>query len=239
MTNVTSAHADILGSAACLLSGATNALSANTVNTTVTPVNSFLKETGKHNSDHSGITIMKKNEPPVNLYNSEGSLLILEEIQRNLYGQHNRTNSYGGLMNRSSGNTGIAAALMSSSLSNSSQFISPPLPGHLTDDHKRDRSNDADLKRDINVNSLISGCNSFLDKATGDITTALMATTNFYRQDPDSQLIMMMMPNADGLNRGFGGKKVSSEVLNKEKIQKIRIPNRLTFLRQLMVRFLF
>jgi hypothetical protein len=51
---------------------------------------------------------------------------------------------------------GLAAAILSSSLNTSSQFISPPLPGHIAvDDYKRDKSNDHDLKRDINVNSLI------------------------------------------------------------------------------------
>ena len=53
-------------------------------------------------------------------------------------------------------NNGLTrAAILSSSLSNSSQFISPPLPGLLPVEHKLDRSNDVDLKRDINVNSLI------------------------------------------------------------------------------------
>lgn len=52
-------------------------------------------------------------------------------------------------------NSGLARAILSSSLTNSSQFISPPLPGLLAQEDQLDRSDHADLKRDINVNSLI------------------------------------------------------------------------------------
>jgi hypothetical protein len=79
---------------------------------------------------------------------------------------------------------------MSTSFSPSA-FISPPLPGHLIADNKRDRSTDADLKRDINVNSLILNASNFID----DDTTTLIAKTEYHIHEPENDLIMMTMPS--------------------------------------------
>jgi hypothetical protein len=61
----------------------------------------------------------------------------------------------GGGAGGGSSSSGMARAILSSSLTNSSQFVCPPLPGILPGEHRLDRSDNADLKRDINVNSLI------------------------------------------------------------------------------------
>ena len=78
-------------------------------------------------------------------------------------------------------------ASLTAASSHSSQFVSPPLPGHLLAENKRDRSNDADLKRDINVNSLILNTSNIVDDEQ-----SLIATTDFHKHEPESVMMMMM-----------------------------------------------
>ncbi len=63
----------------------------------------------------------------------------------------------------------MVRALLESSLTNSAHFVNPPLPGILPGEHKLDRSNHNDLKRDINVNSLIISYDTDYDDCTNII----------------------------------------------------------------------
>ena len=145
------------------------------------------------------------NRNSTSFFNSDASI-FLDEVQ--LMNMKNQQNFYQVQHKQSRG--GLAAAILTSSLSNSSQFISPPLPGHLTAEHKRDRSNDADLKRGINVNSLILNT-THIDE------TATMVGSEFHRQEPDNELVMMMMPNDLNFNQNSRHQPIDSKLsyLNK------------------------
>jgi hypothetical protein len=96
-----------------------------------------------------------------------------------------------------------AAAMLSSS-SSSCQFVSPPLPGHFTVDDKRDL---ADLKRDINVNSLILNTSICSAMGMNDSTTLMIASgDNVHKQDADQSIMLMTQ------NPAF----ISSHVMNND-----------------------
>ncbi len=82
----------------------------------------------------------------------------------------------------------IATSILSSSLNGTSQFISPPLPGVITDDHIRDRSNDHDLKRDINVNSLILNSNSIFETFSSESSNNILNNKENYQQEEEEAL---------------------------------------------------
>ena len=90
-------------------------------------------------------------------------------------------------------------------------------------EHKRDRSTDADLKRDINVNSLILNTSNILDD-----DGTFIATTEIHKHEPDNDLIMMMpndtnlsQNNLDTTNRSnftLLGTSIDDLILNNTKI---------------------
>lgn len=110
---------------------------------------------------------------------------------------------------------GLAAAILSSSMCNSSQFISPPLPGHLSMDmrwttpsrdrnQERDRSSDDnnDLKRDINVDSFLQA-SQHRHNQPEELSTIMMTSSHYLRQEPEKTMIMMMMAsNCGGIGTG-------------------------------------
>ena len=83
----------------------------------------------------------------------------------------------------------IATSILSSSLNGTSQFISPPLPGVITDDHIRDRSNDHDLKRDINVNSLILNSNSIFETFSSESSNNILNNKENYQQEEEEEAL--------------------------------------------------
>jgi hypothetical protein len=120
---------------------------------------------------------------------------------------------------------GLAAAILSSSMCNSSQFIAPPLPGHLSTDMRwttpinRDRSCDDnninhngmaistdDLKRDINLDSMFLNQHNTQNNhrhhnnrgqlPPEEMSTIMMTSSHYLRQEPEKTMIMMMMANA-------------------------------------------
>lgn len=91
----------------------------------------------------------------------------------------------------------IPASAHTSSIRNSHRFKSPPLPGHFGAEHKRDRSNDDDLKRDINVNSLIAknASNANINQRSSVASSRLIQSNHFHKQESETQIALMSMPN--------------------------------------------